>query len=95
MFFEKATLMLTAGTIGGQWCVDRPLTLIQGSKVTSPKLKGGGEWCSAFTSELQTAVDAVNTGKPPRLLSGELARDALKVCVAEAKSIATGKPVKV
>lgn len=95
MYFEKATLLLSAGTIGGQWCVDRPLTLIHGNKVTSPKLKGGGEWCSAFTAELQTAVDAVKTGEVPRLLSGELARDALRVCVAEAKSIATGKPAKV
>lgn len=95
LYFEKATLLLAAGTIGGQWCADRPITLIQGSKVSSPKLKGGGEWCSAFTAELQTAVDAVKTGEPPRLLSGELARDALKVCFAEAKSIAAGKPVKV
>lgn len=95
LYFEKATLLLSAGTIGGQWCVDRPLTLIQGSKISSPKLKGGGEWCSAFTAELQTAIDAVKTGQPPRLLSGELALDALRVCVAEAKSIASGKPVKV
>ncbi len=95
MFFEKATLMLSAGTVGGEWCVDRPLTLIHGSKIISPKLKGGGEWCSAFTAELQTAVNAVQTGELPRLLSGELARDALKVCYAEAKSITTGKPVKV
>lgn len=95
MFFEKATLMLSAGTVGGQWCVDRPLTLIQGSKIISPKLKGGSEWCSAFTAELQAAVDAVKSGDTPRLLSGELARDALKVCFAEARSIATGKPVNV
>ena len=95
MYFEKATLLLSAGTIGGQWCVDRPLTLIQGAKISSPKLKGGGEWCSAFTAELQAAVDAVKTGETPRLLSGELARDALKVCIAEAKSISTGKSVKV
>jgi predicted dehydrogenase len=95
LFFEKATLMYTAGTIGGQWCVDRPLTLIAGGKVTQPKLKGSNEWCAAFTSEIQTAVDAIASGKPAPLLSGELARDALKICVAEAKSIATGKVVKV
>lgn len=94
LFFEKATLMYSAGTIGGAWCVDRPLTLITGGKATSPKLKGGAEWCSAFTAELQTAVDAVRTGTPAPLLSGELARDALKICHAEARSIATNKPVK-
>jgi len=95
LYFEKATLLMSAGTVGGEWCVDRPLTLAQGSKITSPKLKGGGEWCSAFTAELQTAVNAVQSGELPKLLSGELARDALRVCFAEAKSISTGKPVKV
>lgn len=95
LYFEKATVMYSAGTIGGQWCVDRPLSVIAGGKVTAPKLKGGTEWCSAFTSELQAAADAVKTGTPPPLLSAELARDALKMCHAEAKSIATGKAVKV
>jgi predicted dehydrogenase len=93
-YFEKATLLFAAGTIGGAWVVDRPLTVVTGGKVSQPKLKGGTEWCSAFTSELQTAVDAVATGVPAPLLSGELARDALKICHAEAKSIATGKPVR-
>ena len=40
------------------------------------------------------AVDAVKTGTPAPLLSAELARDALLLCHAEAKSIATGKAVK-
>jgi predicted dehydrogenase len=94
-YFEKATLLFSAGTLGGAWCVDRPLSLITGGKVTSPKLKGGGDWCSAFTTELQTAVDSIKTGTPAPLLSAELARDALRICHAEAKSIATGKVVKV
>lgn len=95
LYFEKATLLLSAGTLAGQWCADRPLTLITNAKATQPKLKGGTEWCSAFTTELQTAVDAVKTGTAAPLLSGELARDALRICQAEAKSIATGKAVKV
>jgi predicted dehydrogenase len=95
IYLERATLLYSAGTLAGEWTQDRPLTLVTGGKVTQPKLKGGGEWCSAFTAELQTAVDAVKSGVTPQLLSDELARDALKVCVAEAKSIATGKPVKI
>lgn len=94
-YFEQATIQLAAGTLGGDWCVDRPLTVFAKGKLTSPKLKGGSEWCSAFTSELQMAVDAVKSGQLPPQLSGELARDALRLCHAEAKSIATGKPVKV
>lgn len=94
LYFERATVLFSAGTIGGAWCVDRPLSVISKGKVTSPKLKGGTEWCSAFTAELQTAVDAVKTGTPADLLSGVLARDALNLCHAESKSIATGKAVK-
>lgn len=94
LYLEKATLLYNAGTLGGAWTIDRPLTLITNGKVSQPKLKGG-EWFSAFTAELQAAVDGVRSGASPRLLSGELARDALKLCFAEAKSIETGKPVKV
>ena len=88
-------MLYSAGTLGSDWVQDRPLTLITGGKITNPKLKGGTEWCSAFTSELQAAVDAVKTGETPQLLSDELARDALRICHAEAKSISTNKPVKV
>jgi predicted dehydrogenase len=95
IFLEKATLMYSAGTVAGQWCADRPLTVIENGKAKQPKLKGGNEWCSAFTAELQTAVDAVKSGQVPRLLSGEVAREALKICHAEAKSIATGKLVRI
>jgi hypothetical protein len=75
--------------------VDRPLSVIANGKVTAPKLKGGTEWCSAFTTELQTAVDSVKSGQAAPLLSGKLASDALKMCYAEAKSIVSGKAVKV
>lgn len=95
IYLDNATLLYSAGTLGGEWVQDRPLTLITGGKVTQPKLKGGAEWCSAFTAELQTAVDAVKNGDVSPLLSAELARDALKVCYAESKSIQTNKPVKV
>ncbi len=95
IYLEQATLLYSAGTLGGEWIQDRPLTVVSKGKVTQPKLKGGTEWCSAFTSELQVAVDAVKSRETPRLLSAELARDALNVCYAEAKSIQTNKPVKV
>ena len=95
IYLEKATLLYSASTLAGEWVQDRPLTVVTGGKAIQPKLKGGTEWCSAFTAELQLAVDAVKTRETPRLLSDELARDALKVCYAESKSIQTGKPVKV
>ncbi|MBW3540020.1 MAG: Gfo/Idh/MocA family oxidoreductase [Planctomycetes bacterium] len=95
---EQATLMYDAGTFGkkSEWVVNRPLTVFgQDGSAKPPTLKGGTEWCSAFTAELQAAVDAVRGGTAPDVISGELARDALKLCHAEAKSIASGKAVKV
>ncbi|MDA1161556.1 MAG: Gfo/Idh/MocA family oxidoreductase [Planctomycetota bacterium] len=97
LYLEEATIVFSAGTYGGEWSVDRGLTLItnKGRKVTTPELKGGTEWCSAFTAELQAAVDGVLAGETPQMLSGALARDALKLCYAEAKSITSGRAVKV
>lgn len=97
LFLEDATIAFSAGTYDGEWSVDRELTLMtnKGRKVTTPKLKGGSEWCAAFTAELQAAVDGVVSGETSKMLSGAMARDALKLCYAEAKSIASGRIAKV
>lgn len=95
LFFEEATLIYSAGTLAGQWCADRPLTVLSKGKATQPKLKGGSEWYAAFTAELQQAVVAVQTGEVPRGLSADLARSALALCHAELASVELGKPVKV
>ena len=93
---ERATLLYDFNTLGGEPISNRPLTLITDKgKVTHPKPKGGTEWCAPFTAELQTAVDGVESGTEPALLSGSLARDALKLCYLEARSIASGKIVRV
>lgn len=91
LYLEKATIMFDAGTLAGEWTVNTPLRLITDKGVQIPELDSDGEWCGAFTEELQIAVDALGSGEEPRILSGELARDALRVCFAEAKSIATGE----
>ena len=96
IFLERATLQYDAGTYGAEWVVNRPLTLItDDGRITTPNPGGGGEWCAAFTEELQAAVDGVKTGAAPPVLSGQLARDALRICYAEAESIKTGRPVPI
>jgi predicted dehydrogenase len=88
IYLEKATLVYESGTA--------PLTVLTANgKVKQPKLKGGGDPLSAFTAELQAAVHGVTTGEEPDLLSGQLARDALVLCVKECQSVRTGKPVSV
>jgi hypothetical protein len=62
--------------------------------VETPELPGGDEWCAAFTAELQAAVDGLDQGTVPEILSADLARAALDLCYAEAKSIETHLPVE-
>lgn len=88
IYLERATLLYDSG---GQ-----PLTLLtHDGKATQPALSGGGDPLSAFTDELQTACDAVVSGKEPALLSGQLARDALVLCHREIESVKSGKTVAV
>lgn len=95
IYLEKATLVYESGTC--------PLTVLtapnsppsQGGEggVEQPKLSGGDEATTAFTLELQAAVDGVTAGKEPDLLSGQLARDALVLCHKECESVKTGRAV--
>ncbi len=88
VFLDRATIQFDAGTYGDDWVVNRPLTLItDDGEVTNPDPGGSGTWCAAFTEELQAAVNAVASGQEDPVLSGQLARDALRICHAEAESI--------
>ena len=61
-----------------------PLTVLTpDGKSEQPALAGGGDPISAFTTEIQAAVDGVASAKMPELLSGQLARDALVMCHRE------------
>jgi predicted dehydrogenase len=87
LYLEKATLAYELGV--------KPLTLLPAKGSPRPvKLKAAGE-LSAFTSEIQAAVDGVVAAKVPPLLSAQLARDALGLCFKEIQSVTTGKVVNV
>jgi predicted dehydrogenase len=88
IYMEKATLVYESGTA--------PLTVLTADgKANQPKLEGGTEATAGFTSEFQTAVDGIRSGKEPDLLSGQLARDALVLCHKECQSVLTGRAVGV
>src|SRR5262249_41981358 len=73
IYLERATLVYESGAT--------PLTLLDDKgRMKQPKLKGGGEATTAFTAEIQTAVDGVRAKREPDLLSAKLARDALLMC---------------
>lgn len=88
IYLEKASLLYDSG--------GTPLTLLTATGESSqPQLVGGGDPLSAFTDEIQTAVNGVVSGKEPDLLSGQLARDALVLCHRECDSVKTGQIVAV
>ncbi len=88
IFLEKATLLYDSG--------GPALTLLTADgKSTYPAIEGGGDPLAAFTSELQTAVEAVATGRESDLLSAKLARDALVLCHRECESVKSGQIVTV
>ncbi|HEV3437890.1 MAG TPA: Gfo/Idh/MocA family oxidoreductase [Gemmata sp.] len=88
IYLDRASLIYDSG--------GTPLTLLTSDgKVTQPDLAGGGDPLSAFAEEIQAAVDGINAGKEPDLLSGHLARDALVLCHRECESVKTGKAIAI
>jgi predicted dehydrogenase len=84
VYFDKATVVFEAGA---------PLTVLTaGGEIKQPPL-GDNDPVAAFAAELQAAVDGVDAGKAPDLLSGQLARDALVMCHKECESVRTGMTV--
>jgi predicted dehydrogenase len=88
IYLERATLLFESGVT--------PLTVLTADgKSERPQLPGGDDPTTAFTAEIQAAVNGVGAGKAPDLLSGQLARDALVLCYKECESVRTGVGVDV
>jgi predicted dehydrogenase len=86
IYMEKATLLYQSGA--------QPLVVLSADgKSEQPKLAGGDDATTAFTLELQAAVDGVKAGAVPDLLSAKLARDALVMCHKEVESVKSGRAV--
>jgi len=88
IYLEQATLVFESGT--------NPLTVLTADgQVTQPKLEAGDDPTAAFTTEIQAAVDGIQSGQEPALLGGQLARDALVMCQKECESARMGRMVTV
>lgn len=88
IYLEKATLVYESGTC--------PLTVLKADGSSEqPKLAGGDDATTAFTSEIQAAIDGIKANREHDYLSGKLARDALVMCYREIESVKTGKIVAV
>ena len=89
-------MLFEAGTYGGEWTVDRPLTLARNDgTMTQPDLGAPADWCAGFGLELETVCNAITTGESAGPLEVQTALDALEICYAEARSIERGEIVAV
>jgi predicted dehydrogenase len=93
-YLEGATFSFEFANLAGKGHLATPLSVIlPDGTVERPELPGSGDPVDAFTAELVAAVDAVTTGTPSAMLSGDLARQALRLCHAEIQSAKTGRVV--
>ena len=83
---EQATLQFEYASItGGDELMPLKVLREDGSVEMIPI--ENGDPAQAFVNELTAVVKAVQTGEPSRILSGNLARDAIAICHAQAKSV--------
>lgn len=93
IYLERATIAFEFASMGGQGHVATPLSVIlPDGTVQRPDL-GSGDPIDAFATELSAAVSAVESGKEAPMLSGDLARQALRLCHAEVESVKTARAV--
>jgi predicted dehydrogenase len=94
LYFDRATLTFEFANLGGRGQVTVPLSVIlPDGTVEQPEL-GSGDPVDSFTQELTAAARAVATGREAERLSGGLARQALRLCLAEIESVKTRKVVE-
>jgi len=85
IYLEKGSLI---------YSMDTPLTFLdRKGNAQSPRLKSTDP-VDAFVAEIQCAVDAIRKNADPGALSGEGALAALNLCWREAKSVKTGRTVR-
>lgn len=91
---ERATLVFEFAVLGGEGRYLCPPTLIDDvGQATSVELESGDPM-NAFAMELEDVVQCLNGGEPSKTLGVDFAFDALDICHAQAKSLASGKPIR-
>jgi predicted dehydrogenase len=94
LYFDRATLAFEFANLGGESHVCMPLSVIlPDGKVERPEL-GSGDPVDSFALELEVAAGAVASGREAPRLSGNLARQALKLCLAEIESVKTRRVIE-
>lgn len=90
VYFEKATLCNQFAGLVGVDPVVVPLTVLKDDGTVERPNLGENDDISPFAAEITEVIRAVEAGKPSPILDGALAKDALKLCAAETKSLQHG-----
>jgi predicted dehydrogenase len=94
LYLDGATIAFEFANLGGQGHVAMPLTVIlPDGTIERPEL-GAGDPVDGFVRELTIAAEAVAAGRTAPQLDGDLARQALLLCLAEVESVRIGKVVQ-
>jgi predicted dehydrogenase len=94
IYLEEATLAFEFANLGGQGHVATPLSVIKPDGTVERPDLGSGDPVDGFVRELTAATEAVASNRPSPPLSGELARQALRLCLAEIESVQSGRLVE-
>lgn len=92
VYFEEATVAFQFENLstGGR---ATPVTVIrEDGSVEQPEL-GAGDPIDAFAREIESAARAVESREESPLLSGDRARRALRLCLAEIESVKSGRMI--
>jgi predicted dehydrogenase len=90
VYLDNATISFNFANLAGEAHVAMPLSVIRADgRIERPEL-GSGDPVDGFVRELTVASQVIVTGQTAPELSGELARQALALCLAEVQSVRTG-----
>ncbi len=94
LYLDRATIAFEFANLAGQGHVAMPLTVIlPDGTIERPEL-GAGDPVDGFVRELTVAAKAVAAGRTAPELAGDLARQALALCLAEVDSARTGRLIE-
>ena len=87
LYFDRATLAFDFASLQGEAPSGMPLSVILPDGTVEHPSLGSGDPIDSFAQELTAAAGAVKSGCEPARLSGNLARQALRLCWAEIESV--------
>lgn len=91
---EDATLVFEFAVLGETGRYLCPPTVLDSTGSAKEAPLDGGDPMDAFAAELNEVTRSLSTGETSRALGAELALDAVEMCHAQTKSLATNKAVR-